>query len=62
MILEGICEGPVYLNTDIDLRLFITKKQNLLWESQRPFSRIPLQILNRITQGGENVQEQHENL
>jgi len=36
----------VYLNTDIDLRLFLTKKQELLWESQRPFLSKPFRILN----------------
>jgi len=36
----------VHLNTDIDLRLFLTKKQELLWESQRPFLSKPFRILN----------------
>lgn len=36
----------MHLNTDIDLRLFLTKKQELLWESQRPFLSKPFRILN----------------
>jgi len=51
----------VYLNTDIDLRLFLTKKQELLWESQRPF-KVNLFEYSTVTTQKKDVQKQHENL